>query len=162
MSPRLKIAIVGLVPVMAFLIDRGTKMIARGMPVTQGTPLQTGILDTIVHQNHGIVANVPVPIPVIIGFTVCITIVLVAAWVRAMSRGRLIEVTALGLIIGGAVSNLFDRLLYGFVYDWILIFDRGVVNAADIVIVFGAVLYAVEVGRRNNKEARKQRSNPAV
>ncbi len=148
MSPRLKIVITSLVPVVAFLLDRGTKLIARKMAVTAGTRLQTGILDTIVHENHGIVANVPVPIPVIIAATLIIVAVLIAVWARAMSRGRLVEVIALGLIIGGACSNLFDRYLFGFVYDWILIFNRSVVNVADITIVFGAILYGVEVGKK--------------
>ncbi len=150
MHPKLKIAIVGSVPGMAFLVDRLTKIFARGLVVTTGTPLRTGIIDTVVHENHGIVANLPVPIPVIIATTIVILLVIIAAWVVALAGRHLAEAVALGLIIGAAASNLMDRMLYGFVYDWILLFGRSAVNAADILIVMGAVLYLVEVGRRKN------------
>jgi signal peptidase II len=150
MSPRLKIAIVGSIPAMAFLVDRVTKIVARGLAQTTGSPMQTGIIDTVVHENHGIVANLPVPIPVIIATTIVILLIIIAAWIVALRQYRLAEAVALGLIIGAAASNLMDRILFGYVYDWILLFGRSAVNAADILIVVGAVLYLVEVGRRKN------------
>ena len=59
MDSRLKFLVVGLVPGLAFLIDRATKSLARGLLVTSGTDLQTGIIDTVVHENRGIIANIP-------------------------------------------------------------------------------------------------------
>jgi signal peptidase II len=116
--------------------------------VTTGSPMQTGIIDTVVHENHGIVANLPVPIPVIIATTIVILLIIIAAWIVAFRERRLAQAVALGLIIGAAASNLMDRILFGYVYDWILLFGRSAVNAADIVIVIGAILYLVEVSQR--------------
>jgi signal peptidase II len=59
-----------------------------------------------------------------------------------MTRGRL-PALSLGLIIGGAVSNLIDRLVHGAVADFFLFhlggFEWYVFNLADVWIVAGAV-----------------------
>lgn len=47
---------------------------------------------------------------------------------------------------GGMASNLFDRLFYGGVADYIWLSDA-VVNAADICIVFGMAVIAVYIWR---------------
>ncbi len=51
--------------------------------------------------------------------------------------GRLpsIELVALGAGVGGATSNLIDKLLHGAVIDFIVIFDRPAFNLADAIIV---------------------------
>ncbi len=50
---------------------------------------------------------------------------------------------ALGLVIGGAVSNVIDRVVYGAVADFFLLhyggFEWYVFNVADVWIVAGAV-----------------------
>jgi signal peptidase II len=47
---------------------------------------------------------------------------------------------AMGLLLGGAVGNLIDRLLYGQVTDFISIRYFAVVNIADISISAGAAV----------------------
>ena len=48
------------------------------------------------------------------------------------------ENTALLLIIFGGISNLFDRMYFGYVIDWINI-SISTFNIADIMIVLGIV-----------------------
>jgi signal peptidase II len=49
---------------------------------------------------------------------------------------------ALGLICGGTVGNLIDRLNYGYVTDFIAIGRWPAFNVADSTIVVGAILSA--------------------
>lgn len=62
-------------------------------------------------------------------------------WLRA-TRG-LLPALALGLVIGGALSNVIDRLIYGAVADFFLFhvgaFEWYVFNLADVWIVAGAI-----------------------
>ncbi|NLA53163.1 MAG: signal peptidase II [Clostridiales bacterium] len=53
----------------------------------------------------------------------------------------------LSLILGGALGNLIDRLLYGYVIDFVeLLFVRfAVFNAADIAITVGCVLCFIAI-----------------
>lgn len=48
------------------------------------------------------------------------------------------------LILGGAVSNLFDRLFLGCVIDWISIFSFPVFNLADLVIFLGTLFFVYQ------------------
>jgi signal peptidase II len=54
-----------------------------------------------------------------------------------------------GLVIGGALGNLIDRLVYGRVADFFHFYGFGydwyVFNVADIAITFGAVAIIYEV-----------------
>jgi lipoprotein signal peptidase len=53
---------------------------------------------------------------------------------------------ALGLILGGAIGNLYDRLVFGGVRDFLHLYRFGwpVFNVADCCLVIGAVLLIVQ------------------
>lgn len=44
------------------------------------------------------------------------------------------------LILGGAISNLIDRIIYGYVIDYISILNFPVFNIADSAITIGAII----------------------
>jgi signal peptidase II len=78
-----------------------------------------------------------------------LAVVALAVW---MARSRnLLATVALGLIIGGAIGNAIDRLVYGAVVDFALFhieiggntFNWYVFNVADVAIVAGvaALMY---------------------
>lgn len=56
---------------------------------------------------------------------------------------------ALALLVGGAVGNLYDRVVYGFVVDFFLFhfgsFDFPVFNIADIIIDVGVFMLFVDI-----------------
>jgi signal peptidase II len=64
------------------------------------------------------------------------------SWWLWSTRGLLAAIS-LGLVIGGAFSNVIDRLLYGAVADFFLFhvgaFEWYVFNFADVWIVVGAI-----------------------
>ena len=68
-------------------------------------------------------------------------------WLRGVQDLRLAQ--AIGLIIGGAVGNVIDRMLYGAVADFFHLHAFGyswyVFNVADTAIVFGVILMAVDL-----------------
>ena len=63
------------------------------------------------------------------------------------SRGKL-NAAAFGLIIGGALANIADRLPDGLVTDYIQVGTFPVFNLADSCITVGAVLLIFEMVRR--------------
>ena len=58
-----------------------------------------------------------------------------------------------GLLVGGGLGNLVDRLLFGAVHDW-LDLGKVVVNLADLAILAGlaGLLVSVAVGRSRKGE----------
>ena len=51
----------------------------------------------------------------------------------------------LGLVLGGVLGNLGERLVFGRVTDFIAIESFAVINLADVAIVFGLAIYLVHL-----------------
>jgi signal peptidase II len=86
----------------------------------------------------------------LVGFSVlAVIVVLVVLW----RVGRTISVTsiALALILGGAIGNLYDRLMFKYVVDFLEVHIHGYhwpdFNVADSAIVVGACLLLLEMLR---------------
>ena len=75
-------------------------------------------------------------------------IVIIGGIVYASRRAQpLSMLVVLGLILGGALGNLTDRLLRGEVVDFIKVGIWPVFNLADSCIVVGGLLLAILLGR---------------
>ncbi|WP_454915503.1 signal peptidase II [Xanthobacter sediminis] len=85
---------------------------------------------------------------------VAIKVVAALAFAVWLTRSRRpLEALALGLLIGGAIGNAVDRVVYGAVFDFISLHVSGyrwyVFNVADIAVVggVGLLLYDAFFGR---------------
>jgi signal peptidase II len=65
-------------------------------------------------------------------------------WLRGIERHERLIAIALGLIIGGAVGNLIDRILFGHVIDFLDVYygrhHWPAFNLADAAISIGVAL----------------------
>ena len=154
-DPRLKLLLISIAVIVA---DRLSKLwilrnIISGQEIT--------IIPHFFHLSHvynngaafSLFSDTPSPEKVrwmLIGFSlIAIAIVLVVF----MKAGRRVNLTsiALALVLGGAIGNLYDRLAYRYVIDF-LAFNFGSYhypdfNVADSCIVIGACLLLIEVFR---------------
>lgn len=83
-------------------------------------------------------------------FFIAVSVVLLGglAWLRRrLPRERLAAQFALALVAGGALGNLYDRLRFGYVIDFLDFRVWPVFNVADSCISCGAVLLALLMGR---------------
>lgn len=82
------------------------------------------------------------------GFAVFISIVIII-WMKRLPKSDRWVGIALALILGGAVGNLVDRILHGFVIDFIQVYYKQwywpAFNIADSAICIGAVMLLIEV-----------------
>ncbi|MCV2867598.1 signal peptidase II [Defluviimonas sp. WL0002] len=86
----------------------------------------------------------------LIGLAVAIS-VWVWTWIRTPGHGVLARVAA-GILIGGAIGNVIDRLRYGAVADFLNMSVPGIhnpysFNVADIAIFVGAIGLVLLTGR---------------
>jgi len=68
-----------------------------------------------------------------------------AALVGGVLRGPVRYALPLGIVLGGALGNLIDRLRLGHVVDYIAIVHWPTFNLADVAIAAGAVLLVVRL-----------------
>jgi len=82
-----------------------------------------------------------------VGLTLLVSLVLVV-WLRRLPAGQPRLALALSLVLGGALGNLIDRVMYGYVIDFIDLYygtwHWPVFNLADSAITLGAALLVLD------------------
>jgi len=137
------------------LTDQATKaIIVRNMRLGQSIPIVPGYFDLTFVLNPGaafsLLATLPERIrnPFFILISVAAAILIIVYHARHLVGHRLATVS-LGLILGGAVGNLIDRIRYGVVVDFLDAhvhqYHWPVFNVADSAISVGVTLLMLEM-----------------
>lgn len=138
--------------------DHGTKLVATGLE--RSVPLVSGWVELVYTQNDdtafSLLRHVDLPgRPSILIVAQLLGALVVAGlwWRRARGGGRLppaspLEHVAWSLVVAGAIGNATDRLLRGYVVDFIHVRHWPVFNVADVLVVLGAVVLVATLGRR--------------
>ncbi len=126
-------ALIGAVGV--FAVDRFCKYFF--FEQTHPFSLLGGFVQSIRHQNFGIAFNIPIPqwLILCVTFIACVGVLFVL--VRRQHGKDLWFSFFLGLLLGGAIGNALDRLLLGFVRDWLLLWYHSAINVADLGVLIG-------------------------
>lgn len=144
----------GALAVAVIAVDQMTKaMVRASIPVGDHRAFLPGIDLTNV-RNRGIAFGLFTDSGAVLALvTVAALGALVVYFARHAER-RLIWVPT-GLLVGGALGNMFDRLVRGGVTDFIDVPLWPAFNAADMSITFGviALLYVIETGSRRHAPA---------
>jgi len=74
--------------------------------------------------------------------------IIITVWLSRLQKHETLLAIALSLILGGAVGNLIDRLVYGYVIDFLDVYydtwHWPAFNVADSAITLGVVLMLAE------------------
>jgi signal peptidase II len=135
--------------VLVVVLDQVTKQaVTSGLALGSATKLIPGL--QLVH-----VDNTGVAFSLFAGggtLVLVITLVALAALTAyfAMRPGRRLLWLPTGLLLGGAIGNMIDRVRVGAVTDFIKLPHWPAFNVADIAITVGVVtlVYAIEMGSR--------------
>ncbi len=107
-----------------------------------------GVLDvTYVENRHGAMGLFGDRPAALVGFALLVVIVLSVLLSAQLRRSALAQV-GFGLVLGGALGNCLDRLVHGYVIDFIALPHFYVFNLADAGIAAGLVLVAIPAVQR--------------
>jgi len=74
--------------------------------------------------------------------------IFIYSWLRKLKPHQVLQYTALALILGGAIGNLIDRAIYGYVIDFLDVYYANyhwpAFNIADSAIFIGATLLIID------------------
>lgn len=93
--------------------------------------------------------SLPAPVKLIL-LNILPLVALIAGVFFLLIKTNLPKLSVIGLcfIIGGGLGNIYDRILYGSVTDFLhidfVIFQTGIFNMADVSIMFGMFLILVQ------------------
>lgn len=81
-----------------------------------------------------------------------VIVVLCAKAVQLQQAKRWLELSMVGSLLAGAISNLLDRLLYGGVVDFISVSLGSVFNLADVAIVGSVAAWLILLSYADRKK----------
>jgi signal peptidase II len=119
--------------------------IAVGATVHVTVPVIGTFVRLTLSKNPGVAFGFGLPSPwqeLIIGAAL-----LGVAWAASRAKSRCDRI-AFGMILGGALANVIDRIIHGYVTDFIAIGTFPIFNAADICITLGAAFLLLEHRKR--------------
>lgn len=143
--------------VLAFLLDRASKILILRYALDVAYPSEAGfgatvpIIEDVFHLTF--YGNTGMAFGMLAGnkallICLCMVILAIIAFVaiKFKVKNRL-EAISIGMIVGGAVGNVLDRLLYGFVIDYFdfCLINYPIFNVADCCIVVGAILFCIYI-----------------
>ena len=100
----------------------------------------------LVYKNYGILFGFiknPFAIYLLLGLGMVLLV-----WIVVRSGKKILNyeyLLPIILIASGAISNLIDRFVHGYVIDYLSFFGLNKFNLSDIMIILGVLLYAYRV-----------------
>ena len=133
--------------VLIVFVDRCTKLFFSDLLIYgESLPIIRNVLHMTMVHNTGIAFGLFkdygitfIVIPIVAVFLLVFNIYYYRQNNEALSRTYIV---AFSLILGGAIGNLIDRIVYGYVIDFIDFRVWPVFNIADSAITIGAILIA--------------------
>ncbi len=138
------IAILGLA-FAVILIDQATKAWAlQALSEVVSRPVIPGVFHLSLIQNPGVAFGLfsRQPLPVALVTTGILLALIWSTLKKHHTEGLNLAALSLGLIVGGAMGNLIDRIRHGGVIDFLDFRIWPVFNVADSCITIGALLMA--------------------
>ena len=137
------------------ILDRWTKhLVAQRIPLYRHIQIIPGFFSLTHTENTGAAFSLfanstgPWKTGLLIAFSV-IALVVVSILLWKNHHAHMVSGIGLSLIMGGALGNLWDRVLRGRVVDFLLLYVKRyqwpVFNLADSAIVVGAGLLVIEI-----------------
>jgi signal peptidase II len=137
---------------LAIILDQGSKIAVDGsMQLYESIPVMPGFNLTYVHNTGAAFSFLSeaggwqrwffagLALVISVGITI---------WLARLKKHETMLAVALALVLGGAVGNLIDRLLYGYVIDFLDVYYQSwhwpAFNIADSAITLGVVLMLAE------------------
>ena len=134
--------------------DQAVKLLViRTLPPGASRPIIPGVLSLTYVQNTGIAFGLLGGLPLIVTAAAGLTVVFLLLYNGGRWQRDPLSRAATGLLLGGAVGNLSDRLRLGFVVDYLDLHRWPVFNLADAAVVAGGTVLLMALLRQRRGAA---------
>jgi len=141
------VTLLNIVLLFAFLIDRLIKWLALNFWQSEGFFVLGRFWENRLFKNYHLSFSLPISYPLNLTIIIPIFLVVIYFLIKAYQKNNFWLVSSFSLVALGALSNLIDRLRYGFVIDFINwhfgLTSYPAFNLADIFIVTGIIIMLI-------------------
>ena len=146
------------------IIDQGLKLLIRSkVPLLEEVEVIPGFFSIYHIENKGAAFSLFSGATIVLIILSVLAVAFLHYYVLTEEKMTKWRIFSLGIIIGGILGNLIDRILYGAVVDYLSfdLFGYGVpvFNIADVGITIGFVLLAINILRRDSNEFKDTSTN---
>lgn len=140
------------------LADQAAKYLVRmEMTLNQSIPLINGVFDLTYIHNYGAAFSILEGKQfLLIGITFLAVVAITVYIVRKRKTAHFTLLLGLSMIVGGGCGNLIDRILQGYVVDFLNIRFWPIFNLADMAVVSGCLLLMIYLLWLEPKAARQK------
>ena len=144
-----------IISIFILLIDQVTKALASiYLTLNKSVNIITNFFSLTLTNNYGAAFGIFKHNNVLLILVTLIILLVLYKYMYSFKKNRRNNI-AFGLILGGIFGNLIDRILKGYVIDFldfkIFNYDYPVFNIADIAIVVGVILLGYAILRKEDK-----------
>ena len=136
--------------VSSLIIDQLSKfLVMKYMTIGQSIPLIDHFLYLTSHRNQGAAWGILQGKMIFFYVVTVLVVTMVVLWIKKLDvKKEKLLLIALSLILGGALGNLIDRVLYQQVTDFINVYifgyDFPIFNSADSALCIGVLLMGID------------------
>ena len=145
---------------LVFIIDQMIKLYIVSLPVHKIYYIIPNFFSIVHAKNYGAAFNILTGNRIFLILIGLIALIVIFYLVRKETFNAF-KIITYGFLFGGIIGNLFDRIIRGYVVDYLQfkIFDHyfPVFNLADMMIVIGTILIIIMTvkGENNGKDSSK-------
>lgn len=144
------------IAIVMIILDQWTKwLVVNNMEVRESIPIIEGIFHLTSHRNAGAAFGILQGQMWLFYIATVIVIGVVIYYIQTEGKKSPWLATALGLVLGGAIGNFIDRVLFGAVVDfldvYIFSYNYPIFNIADMALVTGVIMLIIHVIKEEKK-----------
>ena len=130
-----------------FIVDRIVKLLIQSAGLQPDQALLGGLVQSTFHTPNAVVGGLWGEGAAVGAELFGLVLALLIMYFWGANRKERSYVVSLGLIIGGMATNLFDRLAYGGVFNYVHLANLPVFNLAHVALFAGALMLAFSLLR---------------
>lgn len=140
MSKIKKLVLINSLAFLFFLLDRALKYIF--LDGKEFTVIKNW-LEFSLHENQGIAFGIPFNNFLFYIVVVIILFILFYLLIKFYQQKKIYLIGVTTFVVVGAISNILDRITFGFVVDYIAFWKWSVFNIADAMIILAVLAYFI-------------------
>jgi signal peptidase II len=94
------------------------------------------------HQNTGVAFSMPIPSFITIPLAFLVSLFLLKNLIQRIHK-NIYEYIGFLLIFCGAIGNMLDRIFFGYVIDFFVVYSFPIFNIADVYITWGIIFLII-------------------